>query len=164
MKFCRGYRLLRNSRSQASLEFLTTYAWAFVIISVSIGALYYFGVLDFNKYLPQKCTFTSQFKCLDFSLKSPEVRVRLINNLGEDVQVTSVQITNDATTPISCIPPTPFTWASSAEQELLFTACSGGGFIAGARVELKISMDYYAINTPSHPIHLINGKVNGQVG
>jgi len=130
-----------------------------------MAALYYFGVLDFGKYLPQKCNFPSQFKCLDFSLRSPEVRVRLINNLGEDVQITSVQITNDAATPISCtVPVTPITWVSSAEQELVFTSCSGGGFITGARAGLKISMNYYAINTPSHPIHLVNGKVDGQVG
>ena len=151
-------------KSQAALEFLTTYAWAFVVISIAIGTLYYSGVFDFSKYLPQKCIFPSQFKCLDFSLKPTEVRVKLANNLGEDISVTSVQITNDANPPISCTPPlAPFDWAHGIVQDLIFTGCAGGAYIPDTRVELKISMNYYAVNTPSKPVHLINGKINGKV-
>ena len=151
------------SKSQAALEFLTTYAWAFVVISVTIGALYYFGIFDFSKYLPQNCLFTSQFKCIDFSLKPTEVRVKLVNNIGEDVRVTSVQITNDATPPISCTAPAAFDWAHSTQNEIVFTSCSGGAYLMDARVELKVLMNYYAVNTPSKPIHLITGKINGKV-
>ena len=152
-----------QNKSQAALEFLTTYAWAFVIISVTIGALYYSGVFDFGKYLPQTCIFPSQFQCLDFSLKPAEVRINLINNLDEDIHVTSLQITNDATPSISCTAPAAFDWAHAATQDIIFASCSGGGYIPDVRVELKVSMSYYAINTPSHPIHLINGKINAKV-
>jgi hypothetical protein len=72
-------------KSQSALEFLTTYAWAFIILSVALGALYYFGIFDFGKYLPQKCFFPSQFKCLDFGLDASQVRIKLVNNLGEDI-------------------------------------------------------------------------------
>ena len=152
-----------SKKSQAALEFLSTYAWAFIVISTTIGALYYFGILDFSKYLPQECIFPSQFKCLDFSLKPTEVRFKLVNNLGEDIRVTSLQITNDATIPISCTAPDAFDWAHSTEQEIVFTSCSEGAYLPDARVELKISMSYYAVNTPSKPVHLINGKINGKV-
>ncbi|MEK6983462.1 MAG: hypothetical protein AABX33_02730 [Nanoarchaeota archaeon] len=155
-------------KSQASLEFLTTYAWAFLMIAVSIGALYYFGVFDFTKYQPQKCAFPSQFKCTDFSLSTApnEVKVKLVNNLGEEIEVTSLSITNDANPPILCLsasPEPPFNWEYSTEKDIVFSACSGGGFISDNRVELKISLRYYAINTPSRPIHTINGKINGRV-
>ena len=151
-------------KSQAALEFLTTYAWAFIIIAITITALYYFGIFDFSGYLPQKCTFPSQFRCLDFSLRPDEVRIKLVNNLGEDIQVTSIDITNDASTPISCTAPsTPFSWTHATDQNLIFASCSGGAYIPDTRVELKISMSYYAINTPSKPIHLVNGKINGKV-
>ena len=151
-------------KSQAALEFLTTYAWAFIIISITIGALYYFGVFDFSKYLPQKCTFPSQFKCLDFSLRPSEVRLKLANNIGEDIKVTSIKITNDAVTPISCTaPPVPFDWQHDSTKDIVFTSCASGGYLPDTRVEVKISMDYYAVNTPSKPIHAINGKVNGRV-
>jgi len=150
-------------KSQAALEFLTTYAWAFIAIIVTVGALSYFGFLDFRQYLPQKCIFPSQFKCLDFALAPSEVRIKLINNLGEDIRVTSLQITNDANPPISCTPIASFDWAYSSVKDLVFTSCAGGAYIPGERVELKISMNYYAPKTPSRPLHLINGKINGKV-
>ena len=153
------------SRSQASLEFLTTYIWAFVVIAITIGALYYFGAFDFGKYLPEKCAFPSQFKCIDFSLAPGQVGVKLTNNLGEDITVASLQITNDATPPFSCTaiaPAVPFDWTASADKELIFSGCSGGGYIAGARAELKIAMNYFSMDTPSKPNHVINGKINGQ--
>lgn len=153
-----------KSKSQASLEFLSTYVWAFFVISITIGALYYFGIFDFAKYLPQKCVFPSQLKCIDFSLAPAEVRVKLANNLGEDIRITSLQIVNDAVPPISCSPAaTPFDWPHSTDKEIVFSSCSGGAYIAGERVELKISLAYFAVNTPSQPVHLVNGKINGRV-
>ena len=151
------------NKSQAALEFLTTYAWAFVVIAITIAALYSFGIFDFSKYLPQKCIFPSQFKCLDFSLKPTEVRAKLVNNLGEDVRLTSLQITNDASPPISCTPPSGFDWQHSTEKDIVFTGCTGGAYLPDVRVELKISISYYAINTPSKPLHSITGKINGKV-
>ena len=155
-----------HKQSQAALEFLTTYAWAFVVIAITIGALYYSDVFDFSKYLPQKCIFPSQFKCLDFSLEPTEVKIRLVNNLGEDIKVTSLQITNDANPPISCptiTPSPPFDWVYATERDLAFASCTGGAYLPDVRVELRVSMSYYALNTPSKPAHLVNGKVNGRV-
>ena len=155
--------LIKKFKSQAALEFLSTYAWAFIIIAVTMSSLYYFGIFDFGKYLPQTCTFPSQFKCLDFSLKPAEVKVKLVNNLDEDIRVTSLQITNDATPPVSCAAPAAFDWAHAAEQDIAFTSCTGGGYIPDVRVELRVSMSYYAVNTPSRPVHVITGKINGKV-
>ena len=160
-----------HRKSQAAFEFLNNYAWAFIAIIVAIGALYYFGVFDFGKYLPQKCLFTSQFKCLDFTLQPDVIRVKLVNNIGEDISVTSVQITNDASPSISCatltidgaVTSVPFDWLHETIKEIWFTDCTGGAYLSGENAELKITMKYYAINTPSHPEHEINGKINGKV-
>ena len=151
-------------KSQVALEFLTTYAWAFIIIATTISALYYFGFFDFSKYLPQSCIFPSQFKCLDFSLRPNEVRIKLANKLGENIQLKSIKITNDATPPILCTAPaTPFDWTHATDKDLVFTGCTGGAYIADERVELKVTMSYFAVNTPSKPIHIVNGKINGRV-
>ncbi|MBI2101095.1 hypothetical protein HYT53_00620 [Candidatus Woesearchaeota archaeon] len=150
-------------KSQAALEFLATYVWAFIIIATTLGALYYFGIFDFGKYLPQKCMFPSQLKCLDFSLKPGEVRVKLANNLGENIKVTQAQITNDANPPISCTPPSSFDWGQATEKDLVFASCTGGAYIAGERVELRVLLSYYAVSTPSQPIHTVTGKINGRV-
>lgn len=152
-----------HNRSQAALEFLSTYAWAFIVIATTVGALYYYGIFDFAKFLPQQCIFPSQFKCLDFSLTPNLIRIKLSNSLGEDIRVTSILVTNDATPPISCTPPAAFDWAHSTQQDIAFTSCSGGAYIPDERVELRVLMSYYAVNTPSRPIHTISGKINGKV-
>ena len=152
-----------HKKSQSAIEFLTTYAWAFIILSVAIGSLYSFGILDFSKYLPQKCVFPSQFKCIDFSLDASEVKIKLVNNLGEDIKVTETQIANAENT-LDCTPPSvPFDWTHSKDIDIEFSSCSGGGYISGSRVDLKISFKYYAVNTPSKPVHAVSGKVNGRV-
>ena len=46
-----------GKKSQAALEFLTTYGWAFLIILIMIGALSYFGILSPSKLLPNRCNF-----------------------------------------------------------------------------------------------------------
>ena len=153
-------------KSQASFEFLTTYVWAFLVILITIGALYYFGIFDFAKYLPQKCVFSSQLKCVDFGLRPGEVRLKLVNNLGEDIQVNIIQITNDANPPVSCpsiTPPVPISWQRATDKEFIFTSCSGGAYLPDSRVELKVTLTYFAINTPSQPLHVVNGKIDGKV-
>lgn len=150
-------------KSQAALEYLSTYAWAFIILVVTISTLYYFGVFNFSKFLPQKCSFPSQLKCVDFSLKPSEVDIKLLNNLGEDIHVTSLDITNDAITPIKCTPPAQFDWARSTSADISFTSCRGGAYIPDERVELVVTLGYYVISTPSKPVHYIKGKINGKV-
>ncbi len=158
-----------QKKGQAALEFLSTYAFAFVAISIAIGALYYFGFLDFGKYLPQTCVFPFQFKCVDFGLSSSpsnDVKIKLSNNIGEEIAVTSLIITNDAATPISCTPNStspPIRWKPSTEKDFSFVSCTGGAYIPEDRIELKISMQYYAVNSSSKTPHPINGKINGIV-
>ena len=152
-----------SKKSQSALEFLTTYAWAFIVISIAMGSLYYFGIFDFSKYLPQKCVFPSQFKCLDFSLDTSQVKIKLVNNLGESIKVTEVNIANDGNTLACTPPPVPFDWAYSKDIDISFSSCSGGGYISGSRVDLKISFKYYAVNTPSKPVHAVSGKINGRI-
>lgn len=160
--------MLKQKRGQAALEFLSTYAFVFIAVSTAIGALYYFGLLDFSKYLPQKCVFPSQFKCRDFGLTSSpaEVKFKLINDIGEDVNITSISITNNANPPISCIPNStsvPIGWKASTEKDLTFRLCTGGAYNSNQRAELSISIGYYAHNSPAKTNHTIKGKINGRV-
>ena len=150
-------------KSQAALEFLSTYVWAFMILTATLGALYYFGVFDFGKYLPQKCIFPSQFKCIDFALKASQVNIKLINGIGEDIEVSFLNVSNDAVVSVMCTSPLPFNWTHGTERNLFFTSCSGGGYLPQERVDLKVMMIYSALNTPSRPKHQINGKINARV-
>ena len=154
----------KEVKSQAALEFLTTYAWAFLSITIAIGALYYFGVFDFSKFLPQKCIFPSQLECIDFVFDGDEVRFRLVNNLGEPIDVTSYSITDDAISPLSCTSPSTITnWLAAEERDFTFTGCSGGAFIDGERTEAKITLNYCAPATIGCPPHSASGKITAVV-
>ncbi|MBI2208071.1 hypothetical protein HYU50_01095 [Candidatus Woesearchaeota archaeon] len=175
-KACKSHKLVnshkllrnltsRNLKSQAALEFLTTYIWAFVVILVAIGALYYFGLFDFSKFLPQRCLFPSQFECIDYSFVGDQVRLRLANNIGEDVSVRSFSITNDASYPLSCSgpPAVPFDWAADTDMDFVFLGCQNGTFIIGERTDAKITMNYCSTQTANCPEHTINGKITAVV-
>lgn len=155
-------------KSQVALEYLVTYGWALIAILLTLGGLYYTGILDFSRYLPERCLFSTQFECVDFVMKddgiNPQIMFRLTNNLNELINVQSVSITNDAIPPLSCtyLAP-PFNWDAGDEVDFLFTSCSGGGFIKNERVEAKITLSFFAVNTPSNPIHTINGKIESRV-
>ena len=161
-----------QKKSQAALEFLTTYAWAFIAIAVAISSLYYFGLFDFNKFLPQKCAFPEQFKCLDFSIRPSQLNIKLVNNIGEDICIKSMAVTDDNLVHVTCTGPSlappvscsqnEFDWSHASNQDFAFS-CSGGTYLPDERVELKVLMTYYAINTPSKPVHAITGKVSGRV-
>jgi len=137
----------KEIKSQAALEFLTTYAWAFLVILITIGALYYFGIFDFGKFLPQKCLFPSQFECTDFTFVGDQVKFQLVNNLGEEIDVNGYAITDDAGNQLCTGTPIGFPWPSGEDHVFIFAGCTGGSFVAKSRVEAKISITYCAIGT-----------------
>jgi hypothetical protein len=56
-------------KSQAAMEFLMTYGWAFVVVLVLIGTLVYFGVIDMKVLVPKTCFGSSDLTCT----KKPEL-------------------------------------------------------------------------------------------
>jgi hypothetical protein len=157
-------------KSQAALEFLTTYAWAFLAIMLTMGALYYFGVFDFSKFLPEKCILTSQLECLAFVMDTNEIRIKLVNNLGETVTVENMVIEDNGEPQLDCTtkPATPLApitgWKTGDEMEFLFQGCSGGGLIKKERLDAKVTLTYFAeATTPPQPRHTVTGRIQGRV-
>ena len=74
-------------KSQAALEFLTTYAWAFLVIIIMISALAYFGILNPSRLLPDRCNFGSEIVCVDYQVGITSVNLRLKNNVGESIVI-----------------------------------------------------------------------------
>jgi hypothetical protein len=166
-------------RSQAALEFLTTYSWAILTIILTIGTLYYFGVFDFGSILPQECIFPQQFECTAFGFVGNEVRFRLVNNIGEEVKVKSFSITNQLPTPLICdLPPTiacsdgtsgvPFDWERGVDCDIVFQNCQNGNFVAGERTDAQVKMTYCAPKTTGCLLttdvdHTISGRIDSKV-
>lgn len=154
----------KEAKSQAALEFLTTYAWAFMVIILTVGALYYFGVFNFSRFLEQKCMFPSQFQCIEFSFVGDQVRFKLVNNIGEKINVVGYAITNDAVNPLSCTSPSTFSnWMPGEQKDFVFSGCTDGGFIVRERSEAEIAIQYCAPDTPNCPIHILTGKISAVV-
>ena len=79
-------------RGQAAIEFLMTYGWALLIILVAISALVYFGVLNADKFLPERCDLPTGLSCLSFKLSEDDAVMVVQNNLGEDITLSQVAI------------------------------------------------------------------------
>jgi hypothetical protein len=60
-------------RAQAAMEFLMTYGWAILVVLVVIGALAYFGVLNPQNLLPDRCEMQQGFYCKDYRLSDGAV-------------------------------------------------------------------------------------------
>ncbi len=86
-------------KGQVALEFLMTYGWAMFIILLAVGALVYFGVLETEGIIPEKCEFGGQgLVCLDtpsIDGDSGQVLLLIKNNVGQDINLTSVDVTED---------------------------------------------------------------------
>ena len=78
--------MFKDKRAQAALEYLVTYGWAFLVILAAIAALSYFGLLNPEKYMPDKCEFGQQLSCVDqYMDTSNRIIFRFKNNFGENV-------------------------------------------------------------------------------
>lgn len=79
------------TRAQASLEFLTTYGWAFMVIMVMIGALSYYGITNPTVFVPERCAFSPEISCEDFQLvyasDASIVMVNLKQTTGKSVYI-----------------------------------------------------------------------------
>jgi len=162
-----------KKKSQASLEYLTTYAWAFILLIVALAAIQYFGILDFKKYLPQQCIFSSQFKCVDYTLSGGDIRLRLLNNVGVKLTVAEIIAENSEKKEIKCTSKyindesvVNVEWKSGEEIDLRFSGCSGDpSYIPNERMEVIIRLRYYSPDTPVRtPIfHETVGKIKATV-
>jgi hypothetical protein len=79
-------------RAQAAIDFLMTYGWALIVLTIVIAAMYL--IFDFGKAeqsIPDACSFGDSFKCSDFQITPyGYVVLNLQNMVGTNIQVGSV--------------------------------------------------------------------------
>ena len=91
-------------------------------------------------------------QCLDHQISATDgtFRLRLTNNFGETINVSSISLsTNDTTNAYICInpPEMPTGWQQGYLSELVWTGCSGGGIIAGSKGKVFITIKFHSIYT-----------------
>jgi len=138
---------IKSSKAQAALEFLTTYAWAFIVIGIVVAAVIYFGVTNPSRILPDRCNFNAGFGCEAYTIGSAGgVRTLLRNNLGEPVTVTGIAIsTENGAYTCTASPANPTNWAAGTTQDLAWTGCdaAAAGFSSGDKGKLFLRLSYY---------------------
>lgn len=150
-----------QNKAQAALEFLTTYGWAFLVILIMIGTLAYFGILNPSKILPNRCNFGAEFQCLDYQIASSGFKMRLKNNVGEAIDISSISLGTESATAYTCTTPpaNPTAWKSGEVKDLAWTGCSGGGVIAGEKGKVLVTLRYYSVASGSGYTKEVKGEV-----
>lgn len=89
-------------RAQVALEFITTYGWAILIVTIMIGALAYYGVVNPKNLIQENCISSPSFNCVDHVLDTKDLsHLTLSVNLPEGVDILEVKaddITNNKET------------------------------------------------------------------
>ena len=122
----------KRHRSQSALEYLTSYAWALLIIIVASTLLYIYLRMSFS--LPSTCTFTNGFYCKDIILQS--------NTVTHNTFLT-VALTNAQAYAIGS--PKLFVSINATNGTMIF-ACSpnfvlpGGGMICTANIPISTNL------------------------
>ena len=150
-------------RSQAALEFLTTYAWAFLVILIMVSALAYFGILSPSGLLPDRCNFGSEISCVDYAIGLTTLDLRLKNSAGDAIIVDSFSVSSEATTAYTCTgsPATGSTWNTGDIDDLAWTGCNGAaiGFVAGEKGKVSITVGYHLAKSSAIYSHEVAGEV-----
>ncbi len=146
-------------KSQAAIEFLATYGWAFLIILIVIGALSYFGVLSPSKLLPDRCNFGSELSCTDYSISSNGIKLSLRNNAGQSITLDSLAISTEQSQ-ISCDVSAGGMWKSGQVKTLL-AACdfSNSGLVLGDKSKVNVKVAYHLSKSGSSFSKEVKGEV-----
>lgn len=157
-------KMVIDKKSQAALEFLTTYAWAFVVIIIVIGAIAYFGILRPQKILPDRCNFNVGFDCQAYSFSSDGTfKLRLKNSVGHLVDVTDLNLITEAGSSFGCTisgaPPTG--WRIGEVKDITWTSCDlvTAGFAAGEKAKVLVNMTYYDPKAGASYAKLAEGEI-----
>ena len=139
---------MANRKSQAALEFLTTYAWALLGISILIGSLAYFGILTPSKLLTDRCNVGSEIGCMQYIIKQNGLKLKLTNNVGNSILVDSMSIINEGTSLCTINDPlSGGSWAIGEAKD--FTLLCPGFASAGITVNEKKKLGFEIIyHTP----------------
>ena len=158
-------------RAQAALEFLTTYGWAFLVIIIMIAALAYFGILSPSKLLPNRCSFGSEFQCVDYQLDATNniIKFRLKNGVGEAIDVTSIGGFTESVTALACstiTPSIPITaWKSGEIKEMTWSGCNSGanGLVTGEKGKVLVTLFYNKVSSSSAYTQQAKGEIYATV-
>ena len=83
-----------SRKAQLSMDTIMIYGAVILVVTLAIGALIYFGVLDLGAMLPDKCDSGGKITCENFVVDTTNgVKLEFINRVGKNIDVTAIKIT-----------------------------------------------------------------------
>ncbi|MBN2052753.1 hypothetical protein JW756_04585 [Candidatus Woesearchaeota archaeon] len=141
-------------KAQAAVEFLATYGWAILATIIAIGALSYFGIINFSAP-PTQCSIGMGLDCVDYKISSDMVRFYLINNLGDDANISNIRMVSEDE--VFCpVQPSSLLFASRAKEQFNATDC-----ISGPDFKATVEIIYQLVD--DNEAHKIIGFIKGKV-
>ena len=160
--------MIKFKKSQAALEFLTTYGWAILVILIILGVIAYFGILTPSKVLPNRCNIGPEFSCIDYKIDAAgnAFRVRLKNSLGESISISAISLGSEGSTVYSCTLTTPaslpFTFiANGTPQDFVWDTCNSAaaGFVTGEKGKVLMTITYNTLSSGATYARQTKGEV-----
>ena len=69
-----------------------TYGWAILVVLAAIGALAFFGVLDPQNFLPDKCVLQPGIACVGNKIEPTQTTLVISNGLGKTITITQLTV------------------------------------------------------------------------
>lgn len=131
-----------KGKSQSALEFLTTYGWAFLVILIMIGALAFFGVLNPQRFLPDRCISAPGFYCEEFQISQNTLQFAIRNQQGSAINLNNITATAEGLSGVA-FTDCNFVETQLSQNELTFVNCAVDGIITdGSKIKVSYVLDY----------------------
>jgi len=109
MNYGRHFRKNKSSkRGQAAMEYLATYGWALLVILMVIASINYFGIISFNRWIPDICIFEQGIGCVEYivdatphsngSMTHNHITLIIKNNFQKDMKQVSMNFALEGAT------------------------------------------------------------------
>ncbi|MGC9067348.1 MAG: hypothetical protein ACP5HL_02825, partial [Minisyncoccia bacterium] len=103
-------------KSQAAMEYLMTYGWAILIISLALGVLWSLGVLNPESLKPVMCELPAPFVCSNpIAATNGVVTITLGQGSGQSIRINSVACVDNSLLDSNGLPKSNAYWTSINE-------------------------------------------------
>jgi len=156
-----------NRKGQAALEFLMTYGWAILVVLVVIGALAYFGVLNPDSLVPDKCTLTTGISCDDHQIiggapPDGKIHLSLGNGQGRQIGIDEVRAIQVGDTSVECFNGTDQIIKNGASTVFILEGAGCDVSQSGRKPRFNINVTYNFTDGASFS-HISSGELLGTV-
>jgi len=134
------------------------------VLFVLIGTMAFFGVLNPNVMVPEKCTMSTGISCKDYAFYGTgAASIAFENNMGKSIQVTDVKVMDYRTGDIKCTTSTltPIEMVNGSEVTFDFQGCNFRD--SGKKDKVNLEIHYYFANTSPEFTQVVNGEVLTEV-